>query len=101
MTLGLGVLGSPSPPRPVSTSGIGTGTSSSTDGTVFTTTDTWTYLESHIVVTCDTHAIKVTIPSPDAYFSGMVYPQVSERSCLFVIFFSRMYVCGMRCKMKN
>jgi hypothetical protein len=75
MTLGIGVLSSPSPLASTarrsrrSTDGTGTGT------THFTTTDTWTSLESHIVVHCDTNFIKVTIPSPEAYFSGMVYPQ--------------------------
>ncbi len=72
MTLSLGVTGSPS--SRVSTS------TSSTEGTVAMTTDAWTYLESHIQVTCDSHYIQVRIPSPESEFSGMVYPQVSRNS---------------------
>ena len=67
MTLSLGALGSP--PSRVSVS-------TTTDGTVFMTTDAWTYLETHIQVTCDSHYIQVKIPSPESEFSGMVYPQV-------------------------
>lgn len=90
MTLSLGVLGSPPPSSVVNIRNSGSSRislpSTTTDGSVFMFSDSWTAIESSIKVDCDSnsHYITVKMPSPVEDFSGMVYPQVNIKEIHFM-----------------